>query len=229
MSRLILCVLLCWAISTAQASVIIGGTRIIYPADQRQVSIELVNKGDSPALVQSWIDEGDRQSDPQLQPAPFVIIPPLVRVEPERTQALRIMFSGAELPRDRESLFWLNVLEVPPRPDPGQATENYLQFAVRSRIKLFYRPAGLQPDSQSEAARQLVWRREGAELVVQNPSPYHITLTEARIGGQALQVKMLAPYGSERLPLPPEAAGEISYSHLNDYGGRETLRANLSE
>ena len=229
MSRFILCVLLCWAISAAQASVIIGGTLIIYPADQRQVSVELINKGDSPVLVQSWVDEGDGQSDPQLQPAPFVIIPPLVRMEPQRTQALRIMFTGADLPHDRESLFWLNVLEVPPRPDSGSVAENYLQFAVRSRIKLFYRPPGLQPDSQSEAAGKLVWRRDGSWLVVRNPSPYYITLIEARIGTQALPVTMLAPYASEHMAIPPGAEGEISYSHLNDYGGREALKADLSE
>lgn len=229
MSRFMLYVLLCWAILPAQASVIIGGTRVVYPAEQRQVSVELVNKSDSPVLVQSWVDDGNRQSDPQLQPAPFVIIPPLVRMEPQRTQALRIMFTGADLPQDRESLFWLNVLEVPPRPDTGQTSENYLQFAVRSRIKLFYRPASLRPDNQSEAAAQLVWRSEGPWLVVRNPSPYFVTLTDARIGAHTLPVTMLAPYGMHRMAMPAGATGEISYSHLNDYGGREVHQANLTE
>lgn len=40
---------------------------------------------------------------------------------------------AGDLPVDRESVFWLNVKEIPKK----SAEENVLQIAVRSRIKLF--------------------------------------------------------------------------------------------
>ncbi|PJI52023.1 molecular chaperone EcpD, partial [Methylobacterium radiotolerans] len=51
------------------------------------------------------------------------------------------MHTGEPMPQDKESVFWLNVLEIPPK---DKANQNLLQMAFRSRIKLFYRPAGLK-------------------------------------------------------------------------------------
>ncbi|RDL19866.1 pili/flagellar assembly PapD-like chaperone [Serratia fonticola] len=64
------------------------------------------------------------------------------RVETGKGQTLRISYAGGALPMDKESVFWLNVLEVPAK---SQATtgENRLQMAFRPRIKLFFRPKGL--------------------------------------------------------------------------------------
>ena len=44
---------------TAHAGVIIYGTRVIFPAEQQEVVVRLENKGDRPALVQTWLDTGD--------------------------------------------------------------------------------------------------------------------------------------------------------------------------
>jgi chaperone protein EcpD len=50
--------------SSAHAGVIIYGTRVIYPADQQEVVVRLENKGNRPALVQTWLDTGDVRSTP---------------------------------------------------------------------------------------------------------------------------------------------------------------------
>ncbi|STW66281.1 fimbrial chaperone BcfG [Klebsiella michiganensis] len=42
-------------------------------------------------------------------------------------------------------------------------------------MKLFYRPKGVQGDSQ-QAYRQLTWRRQGKTVTVQNPTPFYVTL-----------------------------------------------------
>lgn len=39
--------------SSAFASVIVNGTRVIYPAKQREVTVQLSNNGTAPALVQA--------------------------------------------------------------------------------------------------------------------------------------------------------------------------------
>jgi len=40
---------------SSYASVIISGTRVIYPSDQKELTVKLDNVGKSPVLVQSWI------------------------------------------------------------------------------------------------------------------------------------------------------------------------------
>ena len=88
-----------------------------------------------------------------------------------------MIFSGAQLPTDRESVFWLNVLDVPPSPDNADSgDQNYLQVAFRSRLKLFYRPQGLKGVANDAPA--LRWTRTGDRLRVENPSPFHVTLAE---------------------------------------------------
>jgi len=43
-------------LSTAQAGVIIGGTRIIFDGTKKEASISINNPDATPYLIQSWID-----------------------------------------------------------------------------------------------------------------------------------------------------------------------------
>ena len=72
---------------------------------------------------------------------------------PNGGAVLRIAYLKAPLPTDRESLFWLNILEVPPR---DEDENNALQFSFRSRFKLFFRPSQLK--SVDSAAGKLQWK-----------------------------------------------------------------------
>ncbi|WP_043219895.1 fimbrial biogenesis chaperone, partial [Burkholderia gladioli] len=87
----------------ADASVVIGGTRVIYGAGEPEVTIKLSNEGQSPALVQSWVDAGDTKSEPSTTKVPFVVTPPISRIDPSKSQTLRIVYTGEPLPKDRES------------------------------------------------------------------------------------------------------------------------------
>jgi len=50
--------------NSAYASIVITGTRVVYPSDAKEVSVKLSNKGKSPVLIQSWIDDGNTKSKP---------------------------------------------------------------------------------------------------------------------------------------------------------------------
>lgn len=236
---LALCVLaLLGCVSSASASVVIGGTRVVYPADQRDVSVQLMNRGDSPALVQVWIDNGDAAAAPEASRVPFVVLPPLFRIEPAGGQVVRIAFTGeADLPKDRESVYWLNVLDVPPLPEgDGKTPQNYMQLAVRSRIKLFFRPGELKGTANT-APESLNWsvaRSKGGApaLRVENPTPYHVSLAYLRIpsGAEYQNIPlgdqgMLAPFSSNQFALPEGLSGKVSrieITTINDFGGRVT-------
>jgi len=214
------------ALAPAHAGVLIGGTRVVFNAKDGETTLRLTNDSDIPALVQAWIDTGDQQSTPDSVDTPFLITPPMFRIEPKRDQNLRILYTREPLPADRESLFWLNVLEVPPKPT-GEAAQgkNYLQLAVRSRLKLFFRPDGLQGDP-IKAPASLVFRAAAGALVVSNPTPFHITLSDVVVeaGGKTYKVDagMVAPMGELRLAaagMPAAATGAaVRFNAINDFG-----------
>ena len=43
----------------AQAAITITGTRVVYPAQNREVNVRLNNVDSRPVLVQPWLDDGD--------------------------------------------------------------------------------------------------------------------------------------------------------------------------
>ncbi|MCW8807826.1 MAG: fimbria/pilus periplasmic chaperone [Rhodanobacter sp.] len=225
----------------ANASVVIGGTRVVFPAQDGEVTLRLTNRGDRPALVEAWIDRGNPQSTPDKADVPFLITPPLFRMEAHRDQSLRIIATQPQLPLDRESLFWLNVLEVPPKPSGQEmAGKNLLQFAVRSRLKLFYRPAQLTGDPV-KAAGQITWKvvpaDPGFALEVHNPSPFHITIATLSldVGGKhyVADTGMVDPLGALKLGVKglkqaPGSGTSLSYSVINDYGASTAYKGSIA-
>jgi chaperone protein EcpD len=215
----------------SQASVVIGATRVIYPATEPEVTLRLTNPGPLPALVQAWVDSGDVSSAPSNVHVPFIVTPPMSRIDPSKTQTLRIIYTGEPLATDRESVFWLNVLDIPPKPGAEEADSNKIQLAFRSRIKLFFRPGGLQGKPE-EAPAQLSWKlvQKDGKLAIQthNPTPFHVSLTEVHVhsGSQIASFDegdMVGP-GKTRVfllkGLVTNAPGtRVRHRSLNDYGG----------
>ncbi|WP_266170324.1 fimbrial biogenesis chaperone [Dyella subtropica] len=232
---------LCLGAPQAQANVLIGGTRVVFPAKDGEVTVRLTNDNDRPVLVESWIDRGDVHSTPESVDVPFLITPPLFRMEAKKEQSLRIVYTHEQLPADRESLFWLNVLEVPPKPTGPQAEgQNLLQLALRSRLKLFYRPAGLQGDPL-KAPAALTWKAvpdgKGYTLVAHNPTPFHITITELSLSAGsktvAAEIGMVAPLSDLRLPLhdmtqQPATGSAVSFTTINDYGAANAFKSTIA-
>ncbi|WP_088500908.1 fimbria/pilus periplasmic chaperone [Burkholderia ubonensis] len=213
---------------SAQAAIVITGTRVVYPEQSREVNVRLTNIETAPVLVQSWIDDGDSDANPDQIKVPFVLTPPVFRVEPKKGQTLRIMYTGTNLPTDRESVFWLNVQEIPPQPTNAEDT-NLLQLAFRTRIKLFFRPAALQDGPSGELLKwKVVHDGKGQSVLrVDNPSPYYVSFSHVALkaGDKEIQFdpSMVAPFGQVSFTQQPGtrstlARGAISYKLLNDYG-----------
>jgi chaperone protein EcpD len=216
--------------SRSEASVVIGGTRVVYPAQDKEVTVKLTNEGNQPALVQVWLDDGDDKSTPDTAKAPFTVMPPVFRMDPAKGQAVRLIYTKEPLPTDKESLFWVNVLEVPPKAaDDGK---NHLQFAFRTRIKLFFRPSGL-PGDVATAADKLTWKAvpnpngKGFAMQATNPTPYYVNFARVgvKVDGKDIDGDggMVAPGSSAVFPIKdltaaPVTGAEVSFTTINDYG-----------
>ncbi|HIE9359442.1 TPA: fimbria/pilus periplasmic chaperone [Klebsiella quasipneumoniae subsp. similipneumoniae] len=197
----------------SQAAVALGTTRVIYPSDQKQVQLAVTNNDDkSTYLIQSWIENSDDKKDGR-----FIITPPLFSMKGKRENMLRIVdATNNQLPKDRESLFWVNVKAIPSL-DKSQKSDNTLQLAIISRIKLYYRPENLSLPPE-QAADKLRFRRNPGKLVLTNPTPYYLTVIELNAGTYTLDNALVPPLGETSVNLPSGAGSDISYRTINDYG-----------
>ncbi|MCK7453009.1 fimbrial biogenesis chaperone [Enterobacter chengduensis] len=223
----LLCGCLIVSCCSAQASIVLGGTRIIYPSNKSEVQITLKNKDPHTRyLVQSWVSQVNDAK------APFIVTPPVYKLAENRQTLLHIIFTGDKnaLPQDRESLFLANVKSVSAL-SPELKDKNTLQFAMKTRLKLFWRPAQLSESEALKACEKITFRRQGTELIAKNPTPFYVSFGELAVGGKAVPVveskttpgalaMMVAPFSEQRFTLPKGASGSVSWSAISDFGAQ---------
>ncbi|MBT1850636.1 molecular chaperone (plasmid) [Enterobacter hormaechei] len=200
---------LLFAMAGAHAGVVVGGTRLVYDGAKKESSLSVNNPDKNPYLIQSWIDTPDGGT----AKAPFIITPPLFRLDGEQQNVLRVVRAG-NLPEDKESLYWLNVKAIP----SGSKQGNTLQIAVRTRIKLIYRPSALKGSAPEDQTDKLVWSRSGSQLQVKNPTSYYMNFNEITVGGKKLDnVTYVAPGATASFPMPA-GGNAVSWKIISDYG-----------
>lgn len=227
----ILCGCLFVSCFSAQASIVLGGTRIIYSANKSEVQIALKNKDPHTRyLVQSWI------SYPDDVKAPFVVTPPVYKLQENRQTLLHIIYTGDKnaLPNDRVSLFVANVKSVSAI-SPELKDKNTLQFAMKTRLKLFWRPAQLKEADALQAWENITFRRQGSQLIAKNPTPFYVSFGELAVGGKAIPVvetkttpgaisMMVAPFSEQTFTVPKGANGPVTWTAISDYGAQTRQR-----
>ncbi|WP_175972088.1 fimbria/pilus periplasmic chaperone [Burkholderia sp. BCC0322] len=234
-SRVAYAVIACsiMSMAAAKASVVVTGTRFIYPENEREVTIRLNNVGERPALVQTWVDNGDSGIDSQKHAMPFTVTPPVFRIDPGKGQTLRLAHTKEPLPTDRESLYWLNVLEIPSDAKKAKGDQsNALHLAMRSRLKIFYRPSALKGEA-NDAPNSVTWSfaltNDGKQVLAKanNPTPYHINVAHVtvKVAGKTHQSdgEVIAPFSSREFVFKdlrevPAANTPVHYDVVNDFG-----------
>ena len=213
--------------SLASAGITLGGTRVVLQAPAKEASILVKNQAPQDIMIQSWMETENGTGN---QDVPFAITPALSRLGANKQQTLRILFQGQGLPTDRESVFRLNVQEIPQKSKSG----NSLQVALRQRIKMFYRPVDL-PGTALEAPKELKWRvvQQGSKAVVEvtNNTAFHVSFATVKLQNgnksYAVDADMVAPKSSRQfdikgLPAGTSSSGmKVEFENVNDYGGLE--------
>lgn len=197
----------------------LAATRLVYSEGEEQISLGVRNTSpDVPYLIQSWVMTPDNKKS-----ADFIITPPLFVLNPANENLLRIMYIGAPLAKDRETLFFTSVRAVPSTTKREEG--NTLKIATQSVIKLFWRPKGLAYPL-GEAPAKLRCTSSADMVTVSNPTPYFITLTDLKIGGKVVKNQMISPFDKYQFSLPKGAKNSsVTYRTINDYGA-ETPQLN---
>ncbi|WP_449567270.1 fimbria/pilus periplasmic chaperone [Lelliottia nimipressuralis] len=210
---------------SAQAAISLDRTRVILNGGSKSETLTVTNQNkELPYLAQAWVeDENGKKIE-----SPVTALPPLQRVEPGGKGQVKVQVTSdlAALPQDRESVFYFNVREIPPKSNKP----NTLQIALQTRVKLFYRPAALEIKRSDVAAqKQVTLTRNDDVFTVNNPTPYYLTISNASSAAKGKDVSgfkpvMVAPKGSATLPGSASALGNAPVlTYINDYGGRPQL------
>lgn len=198
----------------AEGGIGLGQTRVIFSAADKAQSITVTNSDSRAWLVQSRVQMGVNDNSP----APFIVTPPLARLEANGELVLRIRRNDVALPEDRESVFFISMKALPVQ----QSAPEQMVMTVVSNMKLFYRPEGLAKRAMADMAPKLKFRREGQQVRAINPTPYWLTFSRLQVGNAALDKTalrhMVPPFGEQTYTLPSTAAGKISWQLIDEDG-----------
>ncbi|WP_050567199.1 fimbrial biogenesis chaperone [Vibrio owensii] len=196
-------------------------TREVIGLDN-EYKVDIVNTSDNKYLVQAWLEDlnGSKKN------IPVVLTPPIFEIENYGTGLIRLLPITNSLPKDRESVFWLNTQEIPQKSkDQGV---NRLQMAVRTRIKIFLRPKQLSIQGLKEASSNLVWSKHDTYITATNDSPYYLSMGELMIetnnNSERLpdRFDMVPPFSTQNYDLPELYQNKpitIKHGVINDFGG----------
>jgi len=215
------------ATEQTRAAIALDRTRVIFDGGSKSVSLGISNENkELPYLAQGWIEDA---AGKKLE-STLLVLPPLQRVEPGAKSQVKIQATAAamQLPQDRESIYYFNLREIPPK----STKPNTLQIALQTRVKLFYRPAPLMATPNDYAnpwQAKLTLTKLGDKYQVNNPTPYYVTLTSA---STSLKGKEIVDF--EQLMVNPKSSASLNLSaallgsnpvltYINDFGGRPQL------
>lgn len=204
---------------SALAAFTLNGTRFIYDEGKKNITFEVTNKSDNPYGGQVWIENVSQPKD-QVFITPM---PAFFKVNDKEKQLVRLMSVNDALPKDRESLFRLNVQELPPKPKETEG--NAIALAMNTRVKVLYRPKTLSA-GREKAEEQVELIRRGGSTYLKNPTPYYFAITKIYVNKKLIklsgdadrQVGEFAPFTEVMVNNIP-SSGEITFDAVDDWGG----------
>lgn len=147
----------------ALASLSLDKTRYIFNGENDSLTITITNNSKEHTFGgQAWVDnivENDTRPT-------FVVTPSFFKVTADGKQTLRVIKASDHLPNNKESVYWLNLQDIPPA-----LKGSGLAIALRTKVKLFYRPKSLANGRKGAEEGISLQNRSGKTLLV-NTTPY---------------------------------------------------------
>lgn len=161
-------------------------TRVFVKGDQREGYITITNVGSKAYLVLSNVQSLNEENSRD-----FIVSPPSSLLLPNANLTLRVV-RVKDLSQDRETASFLRLQMY-----PSEAHENKsgIDSIFTFYVKVFYRPSLLvNSNAVSKHSEGLRAKCSKGQLVIQNPSPYWMSLT-----GESFEVS-----NRKSLMIPPK-------------------------
>ncbi|MEH4297684.1 fimbria/pilus periplasmic chaperone [Enterobacter ludwigii] len=207
---------------TALATLSTDQTRYIFPGNKDSLSITVTNNDKERTFGgQAWVDN---IIEKDTRPT-FVVTPSFFKVKAQGKQTLRVIVASDHLPQDKESVYWLNLQDIPPALEGSG-----IAIALRTKLKLFYRPQSLiegRKGAEQGITQQV--RPDGNSVLI-NTTPYIYAIGSLfDKNGKKIEVnsdtakKLLMFMPGDEVPVSSKVDKVES---LNDYGELEAWTIN---
>lgn len=214
-------------IEPALAGVMPSRSRVIFKEEDRNQTLMLVNTNNYPVIVQTWVDNGE--GTPEVRDIPFLTVQPVFHLDTSAIKGISIMYNNTPLPEDRESLYWLNILEIPPQKKSVNA-DNKILVGLNMQIKLFYRPKKIVITPEDAVKKIQCKIIINNSFQCHNPSPIHISgiaMTDSSINSKLLSENndfLFKPFESKIFTSPHiiNSTDKLKLTYINDYGDQIT-------
>ncbi|EEZ7175189.1 molecular chaperone [Escherichia coli] len=212
-------------INVANASVILNNPRIVIDNAKMEKNVQFTNSGDNPVLVQIQAQENGENDCP-----PFIALPAVFRMLPGAGQTVKVSLTKRDIPKDRESLFYMDYIEVPSVKKDDQ-NRNKLYLIIRSRVKVIFRPEGLV-FSVNKLHKQLSYEQFGNIVTIKNNSPFYANIRSFYLTGKTGNINYpgsvtVPPYGESRVQVKKVgetyAGLKMTALIINDFGADEKV------
>jgi P pilus assembly chaperone PapD len=226
--------------SIVHAGILASSTRIVFDEGMSQKSVMLVNTNDYPVFTQVWTDDGE--GNPDYTDSPFVVVPAAFNLKPQEIKGVNIIYNKMELPSDRESVYWLNLYEIP-AVTKASLDSDYLNLAMNTQMKIFYRPNVLKNRNLIDIQKKLKFSFDSVGNTVQikaeNPTPYYISIMSIKLSNQGASSKvshatenMISPFSNKVYSLEnhefiKENKNTLEYILIDDDGQKVTFSQDL--
>lgn len=204
------------------AAVSLDRTRAIFSGDKNSMVLNIENTNDNTSyLAQSWLED---ENGKKIEDGALIALPPLQSLAPKTKSVVQInqtAFAG-KLPLDRESLFYFNLREIPPK----AKEQNVLQVALQTNIKLFYRPMQILNKANTNYQRDLVLTETSQGYKIKNPTPFYITIIGIGKTAQAsleseFTVVMIKPFSE--IEIKSKKSNTFFLTYIDDFGGKKSI------
>lgn len=200
--------------------------RVVYmQSDKNGASFKIYNKSDNVYLLQSKViniipETGAADIDGvSKKDVPFIVTPPLTRLEANSELTLRIRRNNNSVPEDKESVYYISMRAIPAQENKKK---NDVSMVVVNNLKLFYRPDGLKKRGVEEIADKLQFSIHNNQLIVKNPTKYQAIFSALRVGDYVFDKpalrRMVPAEGTQTYLLPKIQQGEVTWQLIDEDG-----------
>lgn len=210
-------------VTPSTAGLVANGTRIIFGSEINSKTVMLANANEYPVIVQVWVDKAE--GVPTVS-TPFSIFPAIFKLTEGERKGITILYDGAPLPDNKESLFWLNLYEVPPTVDGRKSPK--VTLAMNTQMKLIFRPEKIKKNLKSHLT-EVKFSDSKDRVILFNDSPFYVNIATVSddtkfsdVKFEHKQDKTLAPFGKIEIIKSPSSTGKsvksLSVEYYNDLG-----------
>ncbi len=206
--------------------------RYVYnESDRGGISIDMVNGNQESYLMEAWVNNTDEdillpKGNNTTESVPFIILPPLKKMDPGVQTSWNIrrisnQVNGIDIPKDRESLFWISIRGIPSEEKEKNENSVHLNIVPTFYFKLLYRPKDIEELKTSKLAKEIKLSTKKNILTIENPTPFYFTFDYLKVSGSNIRNGereiTLTPFSTKKITLPNSTNGKIEWRFTDEY------------